>query len=66
MPERLPQHKHCLSCGKAISPSKEYCNDECKQTRIDLIKKKRRQLLMLYAVSVIVVVLAVVLTWVRL
>lgn len=26
----VPAHKHCPVCGISISPSKDYCSDECR------------------------------------
>jgi predicted nucleic acid-binding Zn ribbon protein len=65
MPERLPQHKHCLSCGRATSPKKEYCSDDCETERIEMLQRKKKQLMMLYAVSVAVVIVAFVLAVVK-
>jgi predicted nucleic acid-binding Zn ribbon protein len=61
MPERLPQHKHCLTCGRAVSPKDEYCSEACERERMDTLNRKKRQLLMLYAVSVVVVIVAFIL-----
>lgn len=58
MPEKLPQHKHCMTCGRAVSPKKEYCSDDCKEERFSTIQKKKKQLLILYAVSIGVVIVA--------
>jgi predicted nucleic acid-binding Zn ribbon protein len=65
MPERLPQHKHCLNCGRAVSPSKEFCTEECETERIGMLRRKRRQLLILYVGSVVVLLLAVIFSMVR-
>lgn len=64
MPERLPQHKHCIACGRAVSPKDEYCSESCEQERTDILAKKKRQLLLLYAISVGVVVVAFILAMV--
>ncbi len=66
MAERLPQHKHCLTCGRAISPKNEYCSDECEEKRINTLQKKKRQLLILYAISVVIVIVAFLLATVDL
>ena len=66
MPERLAQHKHCLTCGKAVSPKVEYCSEECETERMNTLKKKRKQLLILYIGSVVILILAVLFTMVRL
>ncbi len=28
----LPQHKHCLVCGKSIEMGKDFCSPECEKT----------------------------------
>lgn len=65
MPERLVQHKHCLTCGRAISAREEYCSEECEAERISTLRKKKKQLLILYIGSVIVLLLAVIFAMVR-
>jgi predicted nucleic acid-binding Zn ribbon protein len=62
MAEKLLQHKHCINCGLAIKSDKEYCSDECKKERKEMLKKKRRQLLTLYIGSVIVVIILVLIS----
>jgi predicted nucleic acid-binding Zn ribbon protein len=59
--ERIPQHRHCAECGKAIVGTEKYCSDECRKKRETLIKKRKRQLLMLYFGSFIVFVVLIVL-----
>ncbi len=49
-----------MTCGRAVSPKKEYCSDECKEERFNTIRRKKKQLMILYAVSVAVVVVAFV------
>ncbi|TET90572.1 MAG: DUF2116 family Zn-ribbon domain-containing protein [Methanomassiliicoccales archaeon] len=65
MPERLPQHKHCLNCGRAVSASKDFCSDDCEEDRIGMLRRKRRQLLILYVGSIIVLLMAVIFSTVR-
>ncbi|OYT34809.1 hypothetical protein B6U96_11930 [Archaeoglobales archaeon ex4484_92] len=38
MPGIIP-HRHCLVCGKAIEPDKQFCSDECEE----IMKKERRR-----------------------
>jgi predicted nucleic acid-binding Zn ribbon protein len=64
MPERLPQHKHCITCGKAVSPKDEYCSDDCERRRVDTLARKKKQLLLLYAISIGVVIVAFILAMV--
>lgn len=57
MPEKLLQHKHCLSCGKAVKPSEDYCSDDCRERHHATIKKKRRQLVYLWVGAMGVLIL---------
>ncbi len=58
MAQKLLQHKHCINCGKAIPLKEEYCSEACTTEHRELIRRKRRQLLILWvgAVSIIVLV----------
>jgi predicted nucleic acid-binding Zn ribbon protein len=38
---QLPAHAHCRTCGKAISPGKNYCSGECE--KIGLREERRRK-----------------------
>ena len=57
---KIAQHHHCRSCGKAFVGEDAYCSEECRSDNQDKIKKKKRQLLILYAISFIVLIAAVV------
>lgn len=62
MPEKLLQHKHCVSCGKAVPASQDFCSEECTEKHRAVISKKRRQLLILWIGAMAVIVLAFFLT----
>jgi predicted nucleic acid-binding Zn ribbon protein len=51
-----------MTCGRAVSPKDEYCSESCERKRDETLQKKKRQLLLLYAISVGVVVVAFLLT----
>jgi predicted nucleic acid-binding Zn ribbon protein len=53
-----------MTCGRAVSPKDEYCSDDCERRRVDTLAKKKKQLLLLYAISIGVVIVAFVLTMV--
>jgi predicted nucleic acid-binding Zn ribbon protein len=57
--EKLLQHKHCINCGRAVKAGNEYCDEDCRDEHVQMIKKKRRQLLTLYAGSIVVVIVLV-------
>ncbi len=58
MPQKLLQHKHCVTCGKAITVSQDFCSEECETDHRQLLSKKRRQLLFLWvgAVAILIIV----------
>ncbi len=58
MPEKIPQHRHCSKCGKAFIGEERFCTDECKGKSNDILKKRKRQLILLYAVTLVVLVIA--------
>jgi predicted nucleic acid-binding Zn ribbon protein len=57
--ERVAQHRHCRECRTAVPPREEFCSDACREAFVGKLARKRRQLLMLYLGSVVVLVLAV-------
>lgn len=54
MSEKIPQHRHCSKCGKAFIGETRFCTEECKTVSDETLKKRKRQLIMLYAVSLVV------------
>ncbi len=61
MTEKIPQHNHCAQCGKAYIGEGRFCSEECSTSGSTNLKKRKRQLIMLYAIS-LVVLLVVLLT----
>jgi len=43
-PEKIPQHRHCHSCGKAFIGDGEFCGEECKESAGKDAKKKLKKL----------------------
>lgn len=64
--ERIPQHRHCAECGKAIVGPDKYCSEECKQKHTTRVQASKRRLLLLYIGSFIVFVILIILSFVRL
>ncbi|MCX6650736.1 MAG: DUF2116 family Zn-ribbon domain-containing protein [Methanomassiliicoccales archaeon] len=62
MNQKIAQHKHCRSCGKAFVGDGRYCSTECGEGNEKKLKGKKRQLLILYVISVIILIFALVLT----
>ncbi len=40
--KEIPPHKHCLNCGIAIPPDKDFCSKKCEDQWNMMIKKKKR------------------------
>jgi predicted nucleic acid-binding Zn ribbon protein len=62
MNQRIAQHKHCRTCGKAFVGEGRYCSEACEKSNVETLRKKKRQLLLLYLVSVLIMIGAVVLS----
>jgi predicted nucleic acid-binding Zn ribbon protein len=58
MNEKIAQHRHCRQCGKAFVGNDPFCSVECKGTNSTNLKKKKRQLLMLYVISALILIFA--------
>lgn len=54
----IPQHTHCITCGRAIPLGEKFCSEECERAHKETIRKKKNQLLVLYLVAIIVMLLA--------
>ncbi|MGD1061288.1 MAG: DUF2116 family Zn-ribbon domain-containing protein [Methanomassiliicoccales archaeon] len=65
MVEKIPQHRHCRSCGKAFIGKDEFCSEECKAASHSRMKKKKNQLLLLYVFSFVVLITMVILVGFR-
>lgn len=61
MVERIPQHRHCHTCGKAFTGKDVFCNDACKGQSEQDVKSKKRQLMMLWGLSAVVLVVVLLL-----
>jgi predicted nucleic acid-binding Zn ribbon protein len=62
MNQKIAQHRHCRTCGKAFVGEGRYCSEACKESNEETLRKKKRQLLLLYLVSVLIMIGAVVLS----
>lgn len=53
---KIPQHRHCIRCGKAFIGEDRYCTEKCKETKKEELKASKRKLLIFWAVSVCVMI----------
>ncbi len=59
--ERIPQHKHCIGCGKAfVDGVGRYCSAQCKESKAEELKKKKNKLLLIWLAAVAVMVIAII------
>ena len=55
--ERIPQHKHCVYCGKAyITGEGRYCSEECKSKKTEELKGTKRKLLIIWAIAAAIMI----------
>ena len=62
MNQKIAQHRHCRSCGKAFVGDDKYCSEECEEGKELTLRKKKRQLLTLSVISVIIMIGALVIS----
>ena len=62
MNQKIAQHRHCRSCGMAFVGDDKYCSEDCEKGNEETLRKKKRQLLTLYVISVIIMIGALVLS----
>jgi len=58
MGEKLPQHKHCKVCRKAVLVDEDFCDDMCKLEFQTQMKKKRNSYLLLLVFAVLLMMMA--------
>ena len=58
---KLPQHRHCSVCGRAIKVSQQYCSPECEGEWARMARTKRNLQMVLY-ISMAVMIVVLVLT----
>jgi predicted nucleic acid-binding Zn ribbon protein len=57
--QRIPQHKHCLICHKAIPAKIDVCSDEC-DTKYKAIESKRKNYMyIMYALFAFIILMVV-------
>ncbi|MEM0449852.1 MAG: DUF2116 family Zn-ribbon domain-containing protein [Methanomassiliicoccales archaeon] len=60
MIEKIAQHKHCRKCGKAFIGDGTECSEKCKEEYENTMQKKKRQLIILYIATFIILILALI------
>ena len=58
--ERIPQHKHCVYCGKAfITGEGKYCSEECRSKKAQELNSSKRKLLIIWAIAAAIMIGAI-------
>ena len=57
--EKIPQHRHCVVCGKAFVGEGQFCSENCRTTSGDEVKGKLRKLALVWVAIVVVTVVLV-------
>ena len=59
--ERIPQHKHCVYCGKAyITGEGRYCSQECKSKKADELRTSKRKLLIIWVIAAALMIVGII------
>ena len=57
--ESVPQHRHCFVCGKAHGEEGRFCSESCKDSKREELKKKKRQLMLIFGLAVAMMIFAI-------
>jgi len=59
MVERVPQHRHCQNCDRAVPYKDKFCDENCESEYKGKLKMKKRQLVYFYVLMVAVFVISI-------
>jgi predicted nucleic acid-binding Zn ribbon protein len=60
MTGNIPQHAHCLMCGKSVPFGETLCSEECKQKYQTLTKRRKLIVYLMYGMLAALIVIFVV------
>jgi len=60
MAEIVPQHAHCLMCGKSTPVGETLCSEQCKQKYNTMLRRRKLIVYLMYGMLVAVIVIFVV------
>ena len=55
----VPQHAHCLMCGKSIPYGETLCSEDCKQKYQRLLKRRKIMVYLMYGIIAALIVIFV-------
>jgi len=53
---KIAQHRHCVTCGKAVPPGMQHCSDACKAEFEKAVKRRQMLVYVMYALVAIMLV----------
>ncbi|MCD6512229.1 MAG: DUF2116 family Zn-ribbon domain-containing protein [Thermoplasmata archaeon] len=53
----IPQHSHCIICGKAIPYGEKFCSEKCKKEYENMVKKRKIYIYLMYLALAILVIM---------
>jgi predicted nucleic acid-binding Zn ribbon protein len=60
MPEIVPQHTHCLMCGKSIIIGETLCSEQCKQKYNKMLKRRKLIVYLMYVMLFAIIVIFII------
>jgi predicted nucleic acid-binding Zn ribbon protein len=57
--QRIPQHKHCMICNKAIPAKITLCSDECEEKYKAIESKRRNYMYIMYALFAFIILMVI-------
>ena len=60
MPEKIPPHKHCKECGKAIPIDATFCSSQCETQHRMKLRRRRNQLYTYYLMMILLLIVILV------
>jgi predicted nucleic acid-binding Zn ribbon protein len=65
MVERVPQHRHCQNCDRAVPYKDKFCDEKCENEYKSKLRMKKRQLIYFYLAMVAVFVVSIAMIFLR-
>jgi predicted nucleic acid-binding Zn ribbon protein len=63
--ERVPQHRHCQNCDRAVPYKDKFCGEDCENEYKGKLRMKKRQLVYFYLAMVAVFIVSIALIFLR-
>ncbi|UCH87920.1 MAG: DUF2116 family Zn-ribbon domain-containing protein, partial [Thermoplasmata archaeon] len=57
--QRIPQHKHCMICHKAIPVKESLCSEECQEEFDRLDRKRRNYMYIMYGLFFVIIIMVI-------